>query len=282
MQLKEFDIILDISTKDVKYKDAFSGKVINEIIVIKDDYNSTRLNIHLESGGKSYEIGTNNAEIVFAKHDKTIIVMDNTSEGFSIEDNIIKAILSTNITSIPGRQVKGEVIVRGVNGEILTSNANFYFRVQKGLLTDEVIKSTNEIPLLNKLIKQVNDLDILLAQNESDRELVFSQKLLEINNTYNELLSKIETLDIKINDVNDLITSVNQTLTDMINSYNIKIAEVDNTKESLITTINNKINQINQLISDIELAEQERDKYKIYVGDIEPTTYMFWYDPTDN
>lgn len=282
MQLKEFDIILDISTKDVKYKDTASGKVINEIIVIKDDYNSTKLNIHLETAGKSYEIGDNNAEIVFAKYDKTIIVMDNTSEGFSIEDNIIKATLSTNITSIPGRQVKGEVIVRGANGEILTSNANFYFRVRKGLLTDEVIKSANEIPLLNKLIKQVNDLDTLLAQNESDRELVFSQKLTEINNTYNELLSKIETLDIKISDVNDLIASVNQTLTDMINSYNAKITEVNSTKDSLVTSINYKIDEVNQLISDVELAEQLREQYKIHVSDVQPTAYMFWYDPTDN
>lgn len=282
MQLKDFDIILDIKTKKVKYRDTISGKFLDEIEVIKGDYKSTRFNFYLEDGNKPYEIGVNDVEVVFAKYDKTVVVMDKTSEGFSVEDNIIKTLLSTNITSISGRQVKGEVIVRGTNGEILTSNANFYFRVQKGLLTDEVIESANEIPLLNKLIKQVNDLDILLEQNEGDRELVFGQKLLEINNTYNELLSKIETLDIKISDVNDLITSVNQTLTDMINSYNAKITEVNSTKDSLVTSINYKIDEVNQLISDVELAEQLREQYKIHVSDVQPTIYMFWYDPTDN
>lgn len=282
MQLKDFDVILDIKTNRVKYRDTISGKTLNEIEVIKGDYKSTRLNFYLEDGDKPYEIGISDIEVVFKKYDGIVVVMDKTSEGFSIEDNVIKTILSSNITSIAGRQVKGEIVVRGINGEILTSTANFCFRVKKGLLTDEVIESMNEIPLLNRLIQQVNDLDVLLNENEDNRELVFSQKLIEINDTYAELLSKIETLDIKISDVNDLIASVNQALTDMINSYNAKIVEVNNTKDSMVTSINNKIDEVNQLISNVELAEQEREQYKIHVGDVEPTTYMFWYDPTDN
>ena len=34
--------------------------------------------------------------------------MDKTSEGFIVEENVIKTTLSTNITAIAGRQVKGE------------------------------------------------------------------------------------------------------------------------------------------------------------------------------
>ena len=282
MQLKDFDVILDIKTKKVKYRDTISGQTLNEIEVISGDYKSTRLNFYLEDGDKPYAIDTNDVEVVFAKYDNTIIVMDKTSEGFSIEDNVVKTILSINITSLSGRQVKGEIVVRGINGEILTSLANFYFRVKKGILTDEFIASMNEIPLLNRLVQQVNDLDVLLNQNEDNRELTFSQKLIEINNTYNELLSKITTLDIKISDVNSLITSVNQTLADIVNSYDAKILEVDTTKSSLIESVNNKINEVNQLISSVELAEQQREQYKIHVSDIEPITYMFWYDPTDN
>lgn len=282
MQLKDFDIILDVKTKMVKYRDTISGKLLKEIEVVQGDYKTTRLNFYLESGNKPYEIGLNDVEVVFAKYDNTIIVMDKTSEGFSLEDNVIKAILSTNITSIPGRQVKGEIIVRGVNGEILTSLANFYFRVKKGILTDEAIESMNEIPLLNKLIQQVNDLDALLGQSEENRDVVFNQKLTEINNTYSELALTIETLDIKINNVDNLIISTNQTLTNIINSYDAKIIEVNNTQDSLVTSINNRIQEVNQLIIDVELAEQLREQYKIHVSDVEPTTYMFWYDTVDN
>lgn len=282
MQLKDFDVILDIKTNRVKYRDTISGKTLNEIEVIKGDYKSTRLNFYLEDGDKPYEIGTSDIEVVFKKYDGIVVAMDKTSEGFSIEDNVIKTILSSNITSIAGRQVKGEIVVRGINGEILTSTANFCFRVKKGLLTDEVIESMNEIPLLNRLIKQINDLDDLLNQNEDNREIIFNQKLTEINNTYTELLSKIETLDVKISDVNSLIININQTLVDIVSSYNSKILEVDNTKSNLIESVNNKINEINQLVNSVESAEQEREQYKIHVGDVEPTTYMFWYDPTDN
>ena len=282
MQLKDFDIILDVKTKMVKYRDTISGKLLKEIEVVQGDYKSTRLNFYLESGNKPYEIGSSDVEVVFAKYDNTIIVMDKTSEGFSLEENILKTTLSTNITSIPGRQVKGEIIVRGVNGEILTSLANFYFRVKKGILTDEAIESMNEIPLLNKLIQQVNDLDALLGQSEENRDVVFNQKLTEINNTYSELALTIETLDIKINNVDNLIISTNQTLTNIINSYDAKIIEVNNTQDSLVTSINNRIQEVNQLIIDVELAEQLREQYKIHVSDVEPTTYMFWYDTVDN
>ncbi len=282
MQIKEFDVILDIKTNRVKYRDTISGKTLNEIEVIKDDYKANKLNIYLEDGEKPYDIGENNAEVVFKKYDKTVVVMDSSSDGFEIQDNIIKAILSTNIISIPNRQVRAEVVVRGSNGEVLTTLANFYFRVKKGMLSDEIVKSFNELPILNRLIQQVEDLDDLLNQNEDNREIIFNQKLIEINNTYTELLSKIETLDVKISDVNSLIISINQTLVDIVNSYNSKILEVDNTKSSLVESVNNKINEINQLVNSVELAEQEREQYKVHVSDVEPTTYMFWYDVTDD
>lgn len=172
IQLKEFDIILDIKTKEVKYRDPVSGQKLDEIEVIKGDYKSTRLNIFLESGKQPYIIGDNTVEVVFEKYDKTVVIMDKSSEGFIVEENVIKTTLSTNITAISGRQVKGEVVVKGINGEVLTSRANFYFRVYRGILTDEAIASTNEFPLLKRLIDKADELllDIsAIAENEHER-----------------------------------------------------------------------------------------------------------------
>lgn len=50
MQLKEFDIVLDIKTKEVKYRDPVSGQKLDEIEVIKGDYKSKGTNISMIRG----------------------------------------------------------------------------------------------------------------------------------------------------------------------------------------------------------------------------------------
>ena len=200
MQLKDFDIMLDIKTREVQYRDTISGQILKEIEVIKGDYKSNRFNIYLQDGGQPYPIGDNDVEVVFQKHDGTVIVMDKTSEGLTTDENIIKVILSTNITAIAGRQVRGEVVIRGTNNEILTSMANFYFRVQSGVLTDEVIESTNELPLLNRLIEEVTEL-------KDDIGNINGELNTTIQNAEASKISLIETIEssgIAIDDVNIL------------------------------------------------------------------------------
>lgn len=231
IQLKEFDIILDIKTKEVKYRDPVSGQKLDEIEVIKGDYKSTRLNIFLESGKQPYIIGENTVEVVFGKHDKTVVVIDKSSEGFIIEENVIKTTLSTNITAIAGRQVKGEVVVKGINGEVLTSRANFYFRVYRGILTDEAIASTNELPLLNRLIDQVTELDANLTTNEQQRAVTFDGIVDTANTTKTGLDASIiggVNINTELNTTIDKANISETNLDDSINISTTKKSELDN------------------------------------------------------
>lgn len=242
MQLKEFDIILDIKTKEVKYRDPVSGQKLDEIEVIKGDYKSTRLNIFLESGKQPYIIGDSTVEVVFEKYDRTVVVMDKTSEGFIVEENVIKTTLSTNITAIAGRQVKGEVVVKGVNGEVLTSRANFYFRVHRGILTDDVIASTNELPLLNRLIDQVTELDANLTTNEQQRVVTFD----------------------------GIVDTANTTKTGL----DVSIQDGIKAKDDLELAIQNG----GVIYEDVDMLKGLR----IYKGIVEPIDTSFWYDTSDN
>lgn len=231
IQLKEFDIILDIKTKEVKYRDPVSGQKLDKIEIIKGDYKSTRLNIFLESGKQPYIIGDSTVEVVFEKYDRTVVVMDKTSEGFIVEENVIKTILSTNITAIAGRQVKGEIVVKGINGEILTSRANFYFRVYRGILTDEVIASTNELPLLSRLIEQVTELDTNLTTKEQQRTVIFDGIVDTANTTKTGLDASIidgANVNIELNTTIDKANTGKTNLDDSINISTNKKSELDN------------------------------------------------------
>lgn len=204
MQIKEFDIILDIKDlKNVKYRDPIPQKPIDEIVVVREDYLGNQFNIFLENGGQPYQIGENNVDVVFKKHDGTTVSMSTETGDIKVVDNVIKCILSTNIIAISGRQVQSEVIVRNIDGVQLTS-ARFGFRVQKGLLTDNVVESTNELPLLNKLIEQVKTLETNVVDNinNSNSELNTTIANAEIAKT--SLVETIEANGIAIEDVNKL------------------------------------------------------------------------------
>lgn len=268
LQPKEFDIVLDIKTRNVLYRDPISNKELEEIEVIQGDYKTNQLNIYLENGGRPYDIGENIVSIIFKLHDGTIISIDDNE--LIVENNIIQTILPTNVLTIEGRQVYGEVIVWGKNGERLTSTATFEFWIKQGILADETIESSNELPILSMLMEQVRTLeeDIVYSFTEVDGEL--KATITSAYDIHNILADEDGTIkqaeyinEALSNEVNGSIKraeSINAILTDEITGT-IKTAE--DIKDDLNVSITNA-ETINNTLSDedgtIDLANDIHNK----------------------
>lgn len=283
IQLKEYDIELDLKTKEVKYYDFISKQELKEIEVVRGDYQTNKLNISLISGGQPYLIGDNTVDIAFKKHDNTVVLMEYADTNLVVTDNIIKILLTTNITAISGRQVVGEVIVKGENGEVLTSRANFYFRVHRGILTDEAIASTNELPLLNRLIDQVEELDTSLTANEAQRIITFNGIVDTADTTKTGLDASIVLGDTLKGNLDTLVTNGNTTtsnLQDVINDSVIKknalddsVTTANTTKSNLDGSISNANIKNGELINTIGLASTSKTNLddSITLGDTTKT-----------
>lgn len=201
MQIKEFDVIIDIKDlKKVKYRDPISKKAIQEITVVREDNLGNQLNIYLEDGENPYLIGDSKVQIVFKKHDKTTVEMSRESGDFEVVDNVIKCVLSTNVIAIAGRQVQAEAIVSDINGRQVTS-AKFYFRVTRGLLTDDMVKSTNEFSTLDRLIGNVQELEDTVLDNINDANSVLNTTIEDAELSRESLIETIATSGITVEDV---------------------------------------------------------------------------------
>ena len=238
MQIKEFDIVLDIKTRDVTYQDTITKENISSIEFVREDYLTNKLNIYLQDGNIPYNLENNIVNVVFKKHDGTTVVMDAEDKNMSVEGSIVSCILSTNTIAIPNRQVHGEVIIYGQDGEKLTATATFSFRVKQPLMTDNIVKSTNEFPLLVRLISKISKLDSDIASAEEGREKL-----------HVELLSLQK----------DIIAS----------NGKMESAELER--------MGNEVDRIERDLArqaDINLLKSTR----IHKGDIEPSDTIFWYD----
>src|SRR5690606_32146687 len=132
MELKEFDIILDIK-RSIK----------NEgIEVVRGDYGTNVFNIQLQNGLNNYDLTNTKVEIAFAKSDGTTVIQDENN-GVAVVNATgrIICILNTNTIAAPGRVV-AEVRIMDLEGKLLTTG-RFYFFVRRSLVSDETIESTN-------------------------------------------------------------------------------------------------------------------------------------------
>lgn len=110
------------------------------------------------------------------------------------------------------------------NNEKTKKSAKIAYRILDSLDEDAIIES-ERYPILVTLIKQVEDLENLVNQNETTR------------NSNEEVR--------KSNEV-----SRQELFTDTINTVNNKIVEINTTKENLISTVTNKITEANKTLAD--------------------------------
>lgn len=180
MKLKEFNILLDIKEKNnIKY-----------IEVVQDDYNSNVLNISLIDELNSYDLTDLNVEIAFKKPDGTTVLQDKDT-GVSIIDakmGKIKCILSTNTIACPGI-VNAEVRISESSNVFTSARFNFY--VRQAIFGDTTIKSKDEWPLYDQLLKA--------SESESER---INAESTRNNNETNRINAENERKSNEINRVN--------------------------------------------------------------------------------
>ena len=145
MKLKEFDILLDIKR----------NRKVEEFEVVQGDYESNILNIAIVEDFEPYNLTGLNVEIAFAKPDGTTVLQDEQNGVTIITEGKIRCILNTNTIAASGK-VFAEV--RILQDLWLLTTARFDFFVRRAIVNDETIESTNEFPILNRKIQEVNDL----------------------------------------------------------------------------------------------------------------------------
>lgn len=157
MELKEFDILLDIKRSQR-----------NEYIeVVQGDTDTNIFNIALQKEYDPYPLTGLKVEIAFSKPDGTTVVQDSTT-GVTVKDAIngkISCTLKTNTIASAGR-VRAEV--RVLEGSKILTSTSFEFFVKRAIFGDDTIKSSNEWPLLSKLLEASNN-EVSRVSNENTR-----------------------------------------------------------------------------------------------------------------
>ena len=145
MKLKEFDILLDIKR----------NRKVEEFEVVQGDYESNILNIAIVEDFEPYDLTGLNVEIAFAKPDGTTVLQDEQNGVTIITEGKIRCILNTNTIAASGKVFAEVRILQDLR---LLTTARFDFFVRRAIVNDETIESTNEFPILNRKIQEVNDL----------------------------------------------------------------------------------------------------------------------------
>jgi hypothetical protein len=164
MQLKEFNIILDIK-KNIKQE---------QFEVVQGDSFTNLVNISLVDGLNAYDLSNTNVEIVFSKSDGTTVQQTDIAIINDIQGRI-QCILKTNTIASPGKVVAE---VRILNMDKLLTSTRFEFFVRKSLINDETIESTNEFPVLTQLINTTGG---LIEQIEQIEKQVPEQVVTDLN-----------------------------------------------------------------------------------------------------
>lgn len=181
MQLKEFDILLDIK-KHIKHE---------YIEVVKDDFETNILNLALLDGNNVYRLDGLNVEIAFSKADGKTILQDEENGIMIInpEQGKIQCTLNTNTIAVSGRVLAEVRVLEGV--KILTT-ARFEFFVRKAIVNDDTVQSTNEFPVLQKLINDVEVIKPMVPRIENLDLDLLEQSQERIAGLENDKLDKTE------------------------------------------------------------------------------------------
>ncbi len=252
MQLREYDILIDIITGEVTLENLPKDFTMG---FVRSDIRANRLNIKLESNSKPYIIGDNNVKMAFRKYDKNIVVMERDVNELYVVDNIIQCTLMPEILSIINRQVLAEIIITDSEGRHLTS-ARFSFYVREGILDNKNIKQLSNYNILTDMQNQVENLLIDIEENilpaeeerkqaEIDRANVFEEVIGLANNTKNSLNGVVDTA----NDINNILNNptngtikkandINNTLSNNIDGTIKKATDIDNILKNTTTDAN--------------------------------------------
>lgn len=208
MQLREYDILIDIITGEVILENLPKDFTMG---FVRSDIRANRLNIKLESNSKPYIIGDNNVKMAFRKYDKNIVVMERDVNELYVVDNIIQCTLMPEILSIINRQVLAEIIITDSEGRHLTS-ARFSFYVREGILDNKNIKQLSNYNILTDMQNQVENLLIDIEENILPAEEERKQAEIDRANVFEEIINSINKAGGDLNNSINLAETINNTI----------------------------------------------------------------------
>ncbi len=273
MQLREYDIKLDIR----------KGGNVPRHTLVQNDNQTNIFNISLYDDDILYDLSDTIIDIVFVKPDGTVVTQgtQDSELPLTIEDNIIKCIIKTNTIAAHGT-VNAEVKVSNTEGKLLTSQT-FKFYVRKSLLTDNAVESTNEFPLLQRLINEVevliNTLEDKISEVQSLEDTVTANEYQRQENEQarehlkqelEQLQSELLTLQYNLNNALEAAIETNNNIVQAENEREqaeLLREQLKGELEQLQIALSGKIDIVNGLISDmedligeVEQAEQARQQ----------------------
>lgn len=245
MKLKEFDILLDIR------------KLNNpNIEVVQDDVNANVFNISLVDGLEPFDLSGCDVDLVVSKSDGTTVIQSTSSDppGVAIvneKQGKIRCVLKTNTIASPGRTI-AEVKIS--ESDVMLTSAQFEFYIRKSLLNDKTIESTNEFPVLKKLVED--------TKNIIDAVPIIEEKLNEITSINSNLNQAITTGQSLNTDLSGIITDAN-TAKDAL--------------DTIVTTANNIKDELEDIIAgtDFEQVLYELNNKLDKDGDSKDNTVTF-------
>jgi len=245
MKLKEFDILLDIR------------KLNNpNIEVVQDDVNANVFNISLVDGLEPFDLSGCDVDLVVSKSDGTTVMQSTSSDppGVAIvneKQGKIRCVLKTNTIASPGRTI-AEVKIS--ESDVMLTSAQFEFYIRKSLLNDKTIESTNEFPVLKKLVED--------TKNIIDAVPIIEEKLNEITSINSNLNQAITTGQSLNTDLSGIITDAN-TAKDAL--------------DTIVTTANNIKDELEDIIAgtDFEQVLYELNNKLDKDGDSKDNTVTF-------
>lgn len=113
------------------------------------DINTAKLQITVTQNNAVLDITGYTAKIAFAKADRNVVYQDATIKD--AKKGIVEVVLSSQVLVLP-RGVEGQVELKAADGSTITTNT-FSFQVQKAIMSDDSLKSTNEAPMLEKAVE---------------------------------------------------------------------------------------------------------------------------------
>lgn len=116
MQLKEFDILLDI--KKQRKTEKFEA--------VQGDNKTNVLNITLTNSEQEYPLINNDIEVAFKRADGKVIIQ----EDVTILNNRIKCMLDTSTIAVPGKVIAE---IRIINTNFLLTSTQFEFNVRQSI-----------------------------------------------------------------------------------------------------------------------------------------------------
>lgn len=139
------------------------------IVFVQNDKDVYKLNVRVFDGDNEIDYSqVESATITFLKADGTVVQGD-----MQKATNMLTYYLGTNEIAAPGKLI-ATIQLLGANERLTT--ARFLFRVEKDLITEDAVKSTSEFPILQKLKKELEEIDVVDLRNDLEAHKAESAK----------------------------------------------------------------------------------------------------------